>query len=177
MRTKKGYLKSAGSIVFVVGFSVLCSTRSFIPSSNALRNWHVMVSGHFEGELTFNFYDEENKAKFNSYLDVWDISKEEYGAANGVNVVLDLITLKYYGLSFYYLDSESTRHDYTFSNLDDAYHGSYKVPIDYKDDFGTYLSPPFSDVPIDYAIGSNDLSNPFKQIFTAYLIKVEMASI
>lgn len=110
--------------------SIYCAFRNY--GSNHRTNY--FLEGKFSGVNSYNS-DEV------FYLTVTNISKEEYSAANGKNVVKDEYKKKYFSLDLYYLAGNNDEKNYlTFSNLN-----HFGTPISYIDDSGNYITPMIMD--------------------------------
>lgn len=89
---------------------------------------NFFVEGEFVGVNSRN-EDEE------FYFTVKSITKDEYDAANGINVVFDDFKKEYFSLELYYI-IESNKTYLEFKNLK-----SYGTPLRYEDDHKNYIIP------------------------------------
>ena len=105
----------------------LLSSCHFIHFGSNHRN-NFFVAGEFEG-----INDREPHEKF--HLVVTEISKDEYKAAKGINVVCDEYTKLYYYLELSYYDGDK-KIELEYKNLT-----VYGTPFEYEDDYGNILTP------------------------------------
>lgn len=136
----------------------LLSTRSCTLYIN--RKTNEMVEGTFVQEL-----DDRNY-----YFVVTKIDKEEFVAANGLNVVEDLVykkkTPRFYSVSFYSvsLNDENDKINYNFYNLRDRHEKVVSEPICYDDDNWNSIVPyagQFNDL---YFVRHSDIKITYEDI-------------
>lgn len=101
---------------------------------NTNRRINYFIPGCFIG------YNEYNNTQ-TCYFNVEEITKNSFQEANGVNVIHDLVSNKFYSLEFYVIDHESNQYTIDFINLKDAYNGAKGTPIAYKDDNQNWITP------------------------------------
>lgn len=115
---------------------LLFSFSSCIDVSYSTRRKNYICEGLYSGE--------NSTYSVNIFLRIKRIYKEEFIAANGVNVIEDYVRPAYYSIYLYYYEEEVKMPYYTFSNFTDVYDGSYSTSIAYKDDYGCFFIPRFS---------------------------------
>ena len=101
---------------------------------NTNRRINYFISGFFIG------YNENNNTQ-TCYFNVEEITKNSFQEANGVNVIHDLVSNKFYSLEFYVIDHESNQYTIDFINLKDAYNGAKGTPIAYQDEHQNWIIP------------------------------------
>ncbi len=74
-------------------------------------------------------------------MNVDEIDKDQYDKAGGVNVVQDLVSLKYYSLEFYATLQNGTKKPYELKGFSDAYKGAAGTKISYVDENNIWLQP------------------------------------
>lgn len=101
---------------------------------NTNRRINYFIPGCFIG------YNEYNNTQ-TCYFNVEEITKNSFQEANGVNVIHDLVSNKFYSLEFYVIDHESNQYTIDFINLKDAYNGAKGTPIAYQDEHQNWIIP------------------------------------
>ena len=116
----------------VLSFIYSLSSCGFL--SKYSKRTNIFYPGSFQG------IDEYNN-EISCYFNVEEIDKDQYGEANGINVIQDLVSLKYYALEFYAVLEDGSKKSYELKNFSDAYKGATGTKIAYVDENNVWLVP------------------------------------
>lgn len=125
-------------------FRLCLSFFAFFPLCNCFSCTKISHRNNYFLEGLFSGVNMKNEDMM-CYLKVDEISQDEYEAANGINVVNDLVKFKYYSLDFYTTINDEEEVHYGFVNLRDWYNGATGTPIKYVDDNGSNIYPAITD--------------------------------
>ena len=120
---------------------------------------NYIIAGEFSG---VDSYDE----RISCSLSITSITKEQFEAANGVNVIEDLVKKVYFKLEFSYTLLEKTE-TIDFLNFADAYKGATDIPVSYLDENGIWFTP-------HTVLNSEESENPYYSIHTGKRYSIEL---
>lgn len=135
-------------------FKLLLLNCTLISLSSCLaieKRTNFIVPGEFYGEnlgVTF-------------YLNINKISKDNFGAADGLNVLEDFANPNnYYSIDLYYIDDDDNKINLPFENF--KYTSTSMQPVTYIDDYKNYFTP--------MIMNKNELST---QLFDKYFYSID----
>lgn len=135
-------------------FKLLLLNCTLISLSSCLaieKRTNFIVPGEFYGEnlgVTF-------------YLNINKISRDDFDAADGLNVLEDFANPNnYYSIDFYYIDDDDNKINLPFENF--KYTSTSMQPVTYIDDYKNYFTP--------MIMNKNELST---QLFDKYFYSID----
>ncbi len=135
-------------------FKLLLLNCTLISLSSCLaieKRTNFVVPGEFYGEnlgVTF-------------YLNINKISRDDFDAADGLNVLEDFANPNnYYSIDFYYIDDDDNKINLPFENF--KYTSTSMQPVTYIDDYKNYFTP--------MIMNKNELST---QLFDKYFYSID----
>ncbi len=153
----------------IIAIFIMIFTLSFL-SSCVNKRINYIEAGAFVGTN-----EEDPSEKF--YLNVTEITENDYLNANGLNVIEDQVRDGFYRIEFYTINLENEKTVYNFYNLRDAYNGATGTPIAYEDDNDSWFKPQgfkseYENGEMNYSIHFKIKENPKEYIYV-YLFKTD----
>ncbi len=158
-------------LCFVVSFIMLiactgcngCEKKRGYVHINEGRYVYMCEGQYLDPEIISNTYD-----NYRGVIDIKEITKEDFSAANGINVISsDRVAEKYkdgtyyYSITGYFMDKVGNRTDIKYKNLKEK-EKPYVYTLYYEDDYGNELYL-YDRTIIKYASGNDTVVLAFKR--------------